>query len=105
MKGLNFVLLAAFFLTAMSCAAQTTTRNGVVIQVRTEKVNLAQFGGQLMKFTEAQVDGKVMLLLLPGDCPVSVGTKFKVVEGHGVPRHIVINDIKHYDYMHKYLNR
>ena len=92
---------------ANRAAAQTEVRSGEVVQFRKEKVWLPLLGKNTMYFVEAKVAGRTELLLLSAEAPVAVGAKIRVVEGHDVPRYILVNgsDKKWYCYMAKYLKR
>lgn len=76
-----------------------------VVQIRTEKLKLDQFGKVELKFVECLVDGKTKLMLFDAECPIEVGMTLPLYEGHDVPKHIVLAGRKWYDYMQKYLNR
>ena len=86
-------------------SAQTTVESGTVTAVRIEWVKFKDLGRVKMQFVEADVEGKVQLLLLPMDYPVDKGHKLRIVSAYQEPRMVIIRGSKCFDYMEKYLNR
>ena len=106
MKTILF-FLALFLATARPASAQTVVKTGTVAQVRLDKVNIPGYGRHAMYFVETVVEGKTQLLLLDAECPVRAGAKIKLVEGHDVPRYVLLDGSgrRWYCFMRRYLNR
>lgn len=97
MKTLFFLLI---LFASAPLAAQRTAR---IVQMRTEQVKLPELGKQKMYFVEAEVEGRVELLLISAAAPISAGDQVCLVEAHDTPRHIVVFGARYYCYMTKYL--
>lgn len=105
MKAIILIIFALALGTAHPLPGQSTTAKGRVVQVSTQFVDLRELGKQRMWFVEANVAGKIHLMLLPLDCAIEPGDDITVVEGHGVPKHIFLKGCKYFDYMDKYLQK
>ena len=106
MKTILF-FLALFLATARPAYAQAVVKTGTVAQVRLDKVTIPGYGRHAMYFVEAVVEGKSQLLLLDAECPVRAGAKIRLVEGHDVPRYVLVDGSgrRWYCFMQRYLNR
>lgn len=96
-------LTIAFALAIFSAKAQTIS--GTIVQCREMTTTLAELGSQKLLFCEATVNGKTTLLLLSAESNAKAGQTFTVHEAHDVPKYIVLNGRKYYDYLQKYLNQ
>lgn len=106
MKTILF-FLALFLATARPASAQAVVKTGTVAQVRLDKVTIPDYGRHSMYFIEAVVEGKTQLLLLDAECPVRAGAKIRLVEGHDVPRYVLLDGSgrRWYCFMRRYLNK
>lgn len=107
MKTLLFIF-AVLFATARPAAAQTVIRSATVAQVRFDKVNIPGIGRQAMAFVDATgADGKTYLLLLDAKAPLRAGDKLRIVDGHNIPRYVLIDGsgLRWYCFMDRYLKR
>ena len=93
--------------TARPASAQAVIKAGTVAQVRLDKVTIPGYGRNSMLFVEAVVENKVQLLLLSADCPVRAGDKIRIVEGHEVPRYVLVSGSgsRWYCFMNRYLGK
>lgn len=86
---------------------QAVVKTGTVAQVRLDKVTIPGYGRYAMYFVETVVEGKTQLLLLDAECPVRAGAKIRLVEGHDVPRYVLVDGsaTRWYCFMQRYLNK
>lgn len=86
---------------------QAVVKTGTVAQVRLDKVTIPGYGRNPMYFVEAVVEGKIQLLLLAADCPARAGDKIRIVEGHDVPRYVLVegSGARWYCFMQRYLGK
>jgi hypothetical protein len=73
----------------------------VLTNVKLVNVNILQLGNFNMLECKTRYWGKIITLLLPLDAPVYDKSVVTVVEGFNVPRHILVNNQRYYDYQHK----